>query len=292
MKKAVQLLGLPPDQLRLIEVDDRRRLRVEILREQLDADRTAGLVPAAVCASAGTANTGTIDPLVEIVDLCAELRVWCHIDGSYGAPAALTDDYRWMREAFARADSMSLDPHKWMFVPADAGCVLVRDEEAARRTFTLFSEYTEVTQTDPVERYAFFDHGIEMSRRFRGLKVWTVLQARGAEGIRRAIDHDLALRRYLDERIAAEARLESLGSELSISCFRFLPDDERMVRDPEAVNALNRRILDTLVAAGGCYMSPTTLDGRFALRACIVSFRTERSDIDFLVDSILEAGAS
>lgn len=288
LRKAAQILGVPPRQVYLLDVDEERRLLQNALRDRLARDLADGLVPAVVCASAGTANAGTVDPLEEVADLCAEHGVWLHIDGAYGAPAVLTEDYRWMARAFARADSLSLDPHKWLFAPAGAGCVLLRDDETARRAFMLSSEYTEVAQTDPVERYAFFDHGLEMSRRFRGLKVWAILKARGTRGLRSAIAHDIALRRYLDERIAAEPRLEPLASELSIACFRYRPAGEA---SREALNDLNRSILETLVEEGGCYMSPTTLEGRYALRVCIVNFRTRREDIDFLVEEILRLGA-
>ena len=149
------------------------------------------------------------------------------------------------------------------------------------------AEYTEVAQTDLVERYAFFDHGLEMSRRFRGLKVWTILKARGAGAIRRAIAHDIGLRRYLEERVAAEPRLEPLGGDLSIACFRYRPPH---ATSPDAVDAVNRRVVERLVAEGRCYLSPTTLDGRFALRACIVNFRTRREDVDLLVDEVLRLG--
>lgn len=288
MRKAAQLLGVPPTQVRLLETDERRRLRVDGLELALRQDRDEGLVPAVICASAGTANTGAIDPLLDIARVAREHDVWFHVDGSYGAPAVLTEEYSWMSEAFASADSLSLDPHKWLFAPADAGCILVRDEEAARRAFTLFSEYTEVTETDPVERYALFDHGLEMSRRFRGLKVWTILKARGVEGIGRAIAHDIELRKHLDRRVATEPRLESLGSELSISCFRYVPDPEA---PEDVVDAVNRTIVRTLVEEGRCYMSPTTLDGKYSLRACIVSFRTRIEDVDFLVDEVLRVGS-
>ncbi len=287
MKKAVQLLGIPSEHLRLLDIDDQRRLQTDALRAQLEEDRATGLIPAAVCASSGTANTGTIDPLTDVAEICAEHGVWFHIDGSYGAPAVMTKDYAWMAEAFGRADSLSLDPHKWLFAPADAGCVLIRDEEISRRTFTVFSEYTTVTQTDPIERFAFFDHGLEMSRRFRGLKVWTILKARGADRIAEVIQYDIDLRRHLDVRIDAEQRLESLGSELSIACFRYVP--ERASSD-ERLNAINQNIVEALVAEGRCYMSPTTLEGRYALRVCIVNFRTRREDIDFVVDEVLRLG--
>ena len=288
MRKAAQLLGVPPSQVHLLEIDALRRLRPEVLRHALEEDRAAGLVPALIGVSAGTANTGAIDPLDEVADIAGEQDVWLHIDGSYGAPAVLTEEYAWMARSFERADSLSLDPHKWLFAPADVGCILIRDDEDARRAFTLFSEYTEITQTDPIERYALFDRGLEMSRRFRGLKVWTILKARGVEGLRGAISHDIALRRHLDQRIADHPRLESLGSELSISCFRYVPEG---ATDGRAVDAANRTIIETLVREGRCYMSPTTLEGRYSLRACIVSFRTQQSDVDFLVDEVLRVGA-
>jgi glutamate/tyrosine decarboxylase-like PLP-dependent enzyme len=192
-----------------------------------------------------------------------------------------------MADAFARSDSLSLDPHKWLFVACDAGCVLVRDALATRRAFTQFSEYTEVVQTEPIERFALFDHGLEMSRRFRGLKVWTVLKARGADGIAAAIQHDIDLRRHLDARVAAEPALEPLGSELSISCFRYRPAAAPLA----TLDQMNRAIVETLVSEGRCYLSPTPLDGRYALRACIVNFRTTRADVDFLIDEVLRIGA-
>jgi glutamate/tyrosine decarboxylase-like PLP-dependent enzyme len=287
MKKALCLLGLPPDNIRLLDIDEKRRLRPDVLQSYIDQDQKIGLVPAAVCVSAGTANTGAIDPLNTIVDICEKYGLWLHIDGSYGAPAVMTEAYRWMERAFARADSLSLDPHKWLFVSADAGCILVRDANIARQTFSLSSEYTAVTQTDPIERYAFFDSGLELSRRFRGLKVWTVLKMRGTARLRAAIQHDIDLRCYLDERIELDSSLESLGSELSIACFRYRSEN---ISDINKLNEMNRTILETLVNEGRCYMSPTELEGVYALRVCIVNFRTRREDIDFLVDEVLRVG--
>jgi len=287
LRKALRLLGLHPDHVRLVPTDDRRRMRPEALNEMLQADADAGLTRAVVCGSAGTANTGTIDPLDEIAAICEEAGVWFHIDGSYGAPAVMTEEYGWMAGPFGRADSLALDPHKWLFAPVDAGCILFRRDDDARQAFAWHSEYTEVTQTDPIEQYALFDRGIEMSRRFRGLKVWSILRVRGRERLCAAIAHDIALRRRLDARIAAESRLEPLGSALSITCFRYRPEG---VKDEPGLNALNRRIVEALVGEGQCYLSPTTLDGRFALRVCIVNFRTQDADVDFLIDEILRLG--
>lgn len=231
----------------------------------------------------------TLDSLdhFDIAGICSRHGVWLHIDGAYGAPAAMTEDYRWMQTAFARADSLSLDPHKWLFAPLDVGCILIRDDRAARRAFTLHSEYTAVSQDDPIESYAFFDHGPELSRRFRALKVWMILKTRGVERIARMIQQNITLRRYLDGRIKSEPRLESLGSDLSISCFRYLPPG---CEDEKTINISNRRILDRLVAGGRFYLSPTTLGGRFALRICIVNFRTTRDDMDRLADEVLLLG--
>ena len=287
MVKAAQLLGLAEGHIRRIEIDADRRLRLDDLRRQLDDDQRAGLLPAAICASAGTANTGAIDPLDEIADLAAQHQIWLHIDGAYGAPAALTPEYRWMSRAFARADSLSLDPHKWLYAPLDVACVLYRDATAPRRAFDLDSEYIAVSQTDPLESYAFFQNSPELSRRFRALKVWMILETRGVDHLAEEIDRNIALRRRLDDRIATHPRLEPLGSELSISCFRYLPEAPQ---NTDTVNVLNRRILETLVQSGEFYMSPTTLEGRYALRVCIVNFRTTENDIDRLVDEVLRLG--
>ena len=287
MRKAARVLGLPEEQIRLIEVDERRRLRTDVLGAALDRDRAAGFVPAAVCASAGGANTGAIDPLDDLADLCEGQDLWLHIDGAYGAPAAATDRYSWMRESFCRADSLSLDPHKWLFAPVDVGCLLLRNEALSREVFGWESEYTKVTQTDPIERFAFFDHGLEMTRRFRSLKVWSILKARGADAVVEMIDRDIRLREELDARVEQEPELESLGSELSISCFRFRSLSPQTERE---VDESNRRVLEILVGEGSAYMSPTYLEGRYALRACIVNFRTRSEDIHFLIDEILRIG--
>lgn len=286
LAKACRVLGVPEDQVRTVGTDARRRLVPGELERRIRADRDAGLEPACACASAGTANTGAIDPLEEIAEVCAEHGLWLHVDGAYGAPAAATEEYGWMRAGFARADSLSLDPHKWLYAPLDAGCVLLRDGEAARRAFALASEYTAVEQTEPIESFAFFDHGLELSRRARALKVWILLKARGARRLARAIAANVALRRHLDARVEADGRLEPLGSELSISCFRYAPPE----LPEERRDTLNRGILAELVRSGRFLLSPTTLDGTYALRVCIVNFRTTREDVDLLVDEVLRLG--
>jgi glutamate/tyrosine decarboxylase-like PLP-dependent enzyme len=289
LKKAARVLGIPDDQVRLIGIDRNRRMRVEDLRRQIQTDRRLGLVPVAVCASAGTANTGAIDPLRELGSLCRTEEIWFHVDGSYGAPAVLTEEFAWMKEGFQEADSLSLDPHKWLFAPVDAGCMLVREDEILRSAFSIDSEYTTVVETDPIERFAYFDRGLEMSRRFRALKVWSILKARGVANIRRVVQHNIKLRYRLDELIDAREQLEPLGSELSISCFRYVPGRET---DLSRADHINETIVNRLVEDGRFYLSPTVLDGKYSLRVCIVNFRTTEQDIIDLVDEIVLIGDS
>jgi len=284
LDKAARFLGLGP--VRALAVDERRRLRPDALREAIRADREAGLVPALVCGSAGTANTGTIDPLAEIAAVCRDQAVWFHVDGAYGAPAALTDGYAWLRDDFSQADSLSLDPHKWLYAPLDAGCLLVRDGAAARAAYSRTAAYIAVSQTAPEENHAFWDYGLELSRRFRALKIWFLFKLHGVDAIARSIDANIDVRRHLDRLIDAEPKLEPLGSELSISCFRY----RRPGLDATALDRVNRRILEDLLAGGGALLSPTTLDGRFALRICIVNFRTRLADMEWLAREVVRLG--
>ena len=289
LDKALRVFGVATRNRRTIATDGERRMDPDELERTLQADRSQGLLPACICASAGTANTGAIDPLERIGSVARGHGVWFHVDGAYGAPAATTESYSFLRRGFALADSLSLDPHKWLFAPLDVGCILLRDAEASRRTFSLDSEYTAVQESAPIERFAFFDHGLELSRRNRALKIWAILKARGSHALRAAIAHNIELRHHLDERVTAEQMLEPLGSDLSISCFRWHPPGEENELQLERAN---RGILDNLVADGRFFLSPTTLEGRYALRVCIVNFRTRHSDMDLLVDEVLRIGAS
>lgn len=287
LPKAARVLGIEEDRVRRVRTDNQRRMDPAELDRQIQADLQADLAPMCVCASAGTVNTGAIDPLSEVASICGRHGVWYHIDGAYGAPAAMTREYGWMSESFRRADSMSLDPHKWLFSPFDVGCVLFRDADKTRRAFSLQTAYVEVTGDDEIERFAFFDHGLELSRRFRALKVWMIIKVRGVDVLASVIERNIVQRRHLDERIKLEARLESLGSGLSVSCFRYVPEGNS---DTDGIDALNQDILQTLNAEGRLFMSPTVLDGQYCLRVCIVNFRTSEDDIDFLVNQVLRVG--
>jgi glutamate/tyrosine decarboxylase-like PLP-dependent enzyme len=284
LAKAARFLGV--GHVRSLPVDRARRLQPDTVRAALAADHAAGLIPMMVAGSAGTANAGSIDPLVELAAVCRETGVWFHVDGAYGAPAALTAAYAFLREGFAQADSMSLDPHKWLYAPFDTGVLLVRDPQSLRDAYSETSEYITVTETEPLESHAFWDYGMELSRRFRALKLWIMFKLRGVDVYRRAIADNIAVREYLDQRVQAEAELELLASDLSISCFRYRPAGA----DAASLDRINAAIQSRLMATGDIILSPTTLDGRYSLRICIVNFRTRRADMDWLVEHVLAFG--
>jgi aromatic-L-amino-acid decarboxylase len=285
--KAADILGFGRDQVRVIACDDRQRMRVDLLRDRIEADRREGLRPFCVVGSAGTVNTGVVDPLNEIANVAKEFALWFHVDGAYGAPGILNERKQPLFAGMERADSVSLDPHKWLYVPVDAGCLLFRDPAAARATFsTEEADYIKTHGYTDEEAFAFWDYGVELSRRFRALKVWLTLQYYGTRRIARAIGEDIALAEYLGEVVSSADDFELLAPvELSICCFRYV--GARGMDDAE-LNQLNERIMEHVQKGGRAYLSNATVNGRFALRACITNFRTTQADIDETVAAIRE----
>jgi glutamate/tyrosine decarboxylase-like PLP-dependent enzyme len=281
--KAMALLGLGRENLRLIPTDERYRMSLAHLREAIHADRAAGRQPLAVVATSGTVNTGSIDPLADIASLCHEHGVWMHIDGAYGALAALA-----MPEQFAglnAADSLSLDAHKWLYQPLDCGVLLYRDAEAARRAFSYTGDYAKSLSTDPLEAFAFFEESLELSRRFRALKLWLSLRYHGMGAFRAAIRADLRHAQLLAQQVAASARLELCAPvALSAVCFRYR--SEPAAPDSDEVN---EAILKRVIERGRVYLSNATLGGRFVLRACFVNHRTTELDVAEIVPEVLAA---
>lgn len=281
IEKAVELLEIGHDNLRKIAVDSEFRMDVAGLRAQIAADRATGLRPVCVAATAGTVNTGAMDPLQEIAGLCAAEGLWFHVDGAYGALGILAEQTRGLYAGLERADSLAVDPHKWLYVPVECGCTFVRDAEAMRSTFSLVPAYLR----DPASLPWFSEFTIQQTRGFRALKLWMILQQIGEQGYRRLITRDVALARRLQQRIRERKDFELLAAgPLSITCFRFAPPDKR------DLDALNRRLLDLVQREGRVFLTDTELDGRFALRACIVNFRTTEADLDVLLDVLADAG--
>jgi glutamate/tyrosine decarboxylase-like PLP-dependent enzyme len=285
ISKSVALLGIGRDNLRLIPTDDSFRMIPEELDRQVSEDRRAGKIPIAIVASAGTVNTGSIDPLLRIANTAERYGAWFHVDGAYGALAAIAQADKF--DGLDHADSVSLDAHKWLYQPLDCGCLLYRSAEAAQRAFSHSGEYARSLSADPVEGFAFFEESLELSRRFRALKLWLSLRYHGLAAFRDSIANDLAQARRLAESIRNAPQLELLAAgELSAVCFRH--QGNAGMSDAE-LNEFNAVLLKRMTGRGKVYLSNATLHGKFCLRACIVNHRTKDSDVDCVVPEVLAA---
>jgi aromatic-L-amino-acid decarboxylase len=278
--KAVALLGLGRRNLRLLDTDAALRLRPDLLERAIGEDLRAGRVPVAVVASAGTVNTGAIDPLEEVAAIARRHGVWMHVDGAYGALAALAAPEK--LRGLALADSLSLDPHKWLYQPIDCGCLLYRDRAAARRAFSHTGDYARSFSQDAVEGFAFFEESIELSRRARALRLWASIRYHGLAAFREAIRRDLAHAEALARAVERERELELLAPvQLSAVCFRHRFADDADARNQRILEALNRR--------GRVYLSNAVVGGAFALRACFTNHRTTDADVATVIEEVLAA---
>lgn len=296
-RKAIELLGFGSESIRTIPTDDDYRMRVDALASAIAEDRARGVRPIAVVATAGTTNTGAIDDIEAVALLCRQHDIWLHVDAAYGGPAILTAEYGTrLRRAFAGADSVALDPHKWMFVPVEAGFVIVRDAGAMRATFSLVPPYIR-SAGSPTGVYGlpwFSEYGFQQTRGFRALKVWMTIKHAGLGGLKSAIEENIALAGYLADRIRATPQLELIASGLSVVCFRYVGGGSAALQGPNEEDAVrvNRAILDRLQLGGDAFITSTELKGRFVLRACIVNYRSTREDVDLLIDAVLGIGAA
>ena len=288
--KAVDLLGIGTRQLRKIETDDRFRIRIPELRAAIADDRAAGFQPAIVVGNAGTVNTGAIDPLDEIADICRAEGLWFHADGAYGALASMVPELKPQFAGMEKADSVAVDPHKWLYVPYEAGATLVRDPGRLSATFRKFPEYLASDPESPFPGPAWFaERGVELSRGFKALKVWMGIQTHGRRAYIERIASDIALARFLAAEVDRRPDFERLAEPvLSIANFRYRPTSRAL--SDEHLDALNRRIINRLVADGAFFLAPTVLKGRTALRVSITNFRTTQSDLIALLDEVERIG--
>lgn len=284
--KAVALLGLGRRCLHTVPVDAQARMSTTGLERAIAEDRAAGRERIAVVASAGTVSTGAIDPLEQVAQICQTNDLWLHVDGAYGALGALVapDKYRGLN----RADSLSVDLHKWLYQPVDCGLLLFKDPAVARKTFSHTEDYARVIDSGPEEDFAFFEESLELSRRFRALKVWLSLRYHGLEAFRVAIRDDLTHAQQLGDTIRACPELELLAPvELSAVCFRY-----RGTESHTDLNQLNAAVLRRIIDNGRVYLSNATISGVFALRACFVNHRSGSSDVGEIVPEVLKAARS
>lgn len=288
-RKAVEALGLGNRALRRIPTDDALRIELGALRAAIAEDRRAGLRPACVIATAGTVNTGAIDPLPALADLAAEEGLWLHVDGCIGALAAIAPGNRHLVAGIERADSVALDPHKWLHAPFEAGCALVRDAQAHRAAFAVTPEYLEATPRGLAAAPWLCDHGLQTSRGFRALKIWMALREHGAERFGHLIDRNIAQAHRLGALIEAEPSLELTAPVgLDIVCFRHRGGGQ----DEAALRALNTEIMLRLQEEGSAAVSDTTVRGHHSLRAAICNHRTRDEDLALLVRETLRLGAA
>jgi glutamate/tyrosine decarboxylase-like PLP-dependent enzyme len=283
--KSIALLGIGRENLRLIPTDESFRMIPSELEAQIHRDKAAGRTPIAVVASAGTVSTGAIDPFPQIAEIARRHGAWFHIDGAYGALAAMA-----AREKFTGlelADSISLDPHKWLYQPLDCGCLLYRSPEAAQQTFSHSGDYARSLTADPIEGFVFFEESLELSRRFRALKLWLSLRYHGVNAFRQSIAKDLAQALRLANTIERESELELLAPvELSAVCFRHRGTPGM---SEEELNDFNLLLLKRTVARGRVYLSNASLHSKFCLRACIVNHRTKDADVDSVIAEVMAA---
>ncbi|MEK0085520.1 pyridoxal phosphate-dependent decarboxylase family protein [Benzoatithermus flavus] len=283
--KAFELLGLGREHLRLVPVDAELRMDVRALQEAVAADRAAGFHPFCVVATAGTVNTGAIDDLAAIGHFCREQSLWLHVDAAFGGLAVLVPELAPRLAGIEQADSLAFDFHKWLHVPYDAGCVLIRDEGIHRATFALRPDYLAAAERGLAGGNPWFcEYGIDLSRGFRALKVWFTLLAYGLDRLGEAIARNCADAAWLGERVAETPELELLAPvALNIVCFRWR--DGRL--SPAALDALNAAVVADLHEEGIAAPSTTQLDGRLAIRACLCNHRTDRSDLAALLEGVI-----
>ena len=288
IQKAADISGLGTDAIRWIPTDDQFRIDVTVLRAQIRSDIEAGDRPFLVVGTAGSVSTGAIDPLPELAAICSEFNVWFHVDGAYGGLAAVLPDAPDALAGLREADSVAVDPHKWLYAPLEAGCALVRNPKQLRDAFAYHPPYYHFG----IEAINYFDLGPQNSRGFRALKVWLALQQVGRDGYVQMLSDDIRLARELFHRIPRYPALQAFTQSLSITTFRYVPQDLNSGNEPveQYLDRLNKELLTRLQNSGEAYLSNAVIHGKFVLRACIVNFRTSLADVEALLPLIVRIG--
>lgn len=281
--RGARALGFRAEQIRVLPVDSCYRIRLEALDRALRADKRAGRIPFMVVANAGTTNSGAIDPLADLAAICAEHGIWLHADGAYGGFAVLTERGRKLLRGLALADSVTLDPHKWLYQPYESGCLLMRDGKQLRAAFRMTPDYLRDSEVGETQgEVNFSDLGLQLTRASRSLKLWLSLKYFGVDAFRAAIDRSLDLARHAQVRIETFAELELVApAVLGVVCFRRRPDG---VRDEDELEDLNAALIAGLAESGRGMISSTRLDGRFVLRLCVLNHNSSAADVDEVLD--------
>jgi len=288
VQKAADMSGIGTDTIRWIPTRKDLSMDTVQLQKQIRVDKEAGDRPFMVIGTGGSVSTGAIDNLPEIAKICRDEDLWFHVDGAYGGFAAMLPDTSAELRGLSEADSVAVDPHKWLYAPLEAGCALVRDPEKLREAFAYHPPYYHFG----VEAINYLDYGPQNSRGFRALKVWLALQQVGRKGYEQMLSDDIRLAKELYELVAKQPELQAFTHSLSITTFRYIPSDLKSGSEKieEYLNQLNTELLTRLQNNGEAYISNAVIDGKFALRACIVNFRTSLADIEALPEIVLRIG--
>jgi glutamate/tyrosine decarboxylase-like PLP-dependent enzyme len=290
IQKAADVAGIGTNGIRWIETGPDLRMDVSALRRAIDGDVDSGCVPFLVVGTGGSVSTGAVDPLPEISALCREKNIWFHVDGAYGGFAAAVPEAPDALRALAHADSVAVDPHKWLYAPLEAGCALVRNEQALRDAFAYHPPYYHFAE----QATNYVDLGLQNSRGFRALKVWLALRHAGAAGYRRMISDDILLSRAMADAVREHPTLQLVTQDLSITTFRCVPEDFRSTLGEEPteryLNELNEALLDRVQRSGEAFVSNAVVHGRYVLRACIVNFHTGPRDVEALLEIVTRFG--
>ncbi|HEY6344441.1 MAG TPA: pyridoxal-dependent decarboxylase, partial [Bryobacteraceae bacterium] len=271
--------------VRSVATDHRMEIDLGDLERQVQQDLAAGHRPFCVVANAGTTATGAFDSIGGLSDLARRYQLWLHVDAAYGGFAALAPCTRHLFARIAEADSVALDPHKWLYLPVGCGCVLYRDPSGAYAAFSHTADYTRAIGLERDEAFAFWDYGPELSRPFRALDLWLLIKYVGAARLAEAVEQNIACAQYFGELVDASGDCEMLAPVgLSIFCFRMRPSGYE-----GDLNALNERILVKLQQAGSSYLSNAMVQGKFALRGCVLNYRTTRRDMEILLEDVRRA---
>ena len=286
--KAAVLFGHGTKAIRWIPTDDDNKMNTEILSQTIKDDIKNGKKPFLVIGNAGDVSTGAVDDLSEITSICRSHDLWFHIDGAYGIPAAVIPEYKSLFDGIREADSIALDPHKWLYAPMEAGCTLVKNRRHLTDTYSTHPVYYNFDSHDDQPNLNYLEHGFQNSRGFRALKVWMALQQVGKNGYIKMINEDIELSKLLFESAHKHPELEALTQSLSITTFRYAPPDH--LQDDNYLNTLNEKLLNELQQGGEVFLSNAVIAGKYCLRACIVNYRTSKKDILEIIDIIVREG--
>lgn len=290
--KAAILFGHGSNSIRWIATDASNKMNIYSLEQTIKADLEQGHQPFMVVGTAGDVSTGVVDNLDAIAAICKAHNLWFHIDGAYGIPAAIIPELKGMFKGVKEADSIALDPHKWLYSPLEAGCTLVKNPKHLIDTYSSHPEYYNFSLSEEGGSLNYFEYGLQNSRGFRALKVWLALQQIGSDGYVKLIREDIALSEYFYELAGKHSELEAVTQNLSIATLRFIPEkfEEKGERNEAYLNALNEELVNTLQHGGEVFLSNAIVQNKYCMRTCIVNFRTSKKDIEECIEIIVNEG--